>query len=194
MRAVWVDEGSDANYDKLRANGITAPYYSHRDPRVTSAYLTSVRDQGFAPGILSAWNWFPDDTGAEYAERIDAELRRINWPGNPPVLANIETHDVGYIIAFFARWRQLRPTRKTDWTLEGFQGGLFAPSAVSQINAANVGIVPQLYAGNMDPLPHSPIIDMLMAGFRCDQLKGFYDAARLPYRWDGFAFTAGRLP
>lgn len=191
---VWVDEGNDANYDKLRANGITEPYYSHRDPRVTATYLQSVKDKGFTPGILSAWNWFEDLTGPEYAEHLDAELRRINWSGNASVLVDIETKDVtGYILPFFARWRQLRPVRRTDWTLEGMQGGIFSPSAVNAIVKANVGIAPQLYRGDMTFLHHSPIIDLLMAGFPGDRLIGMYDAADLPFRWRGYAFTSGRL-
>lgn len=194
MRAVWVDEDSDANYDKLRAHGITAPYYSHRDTRVTASYLESVKAKGFAPGIFSAWNWFEDLTGPQYAEHLSNELKRINWKGNAPVLVDIETKDVAYILSFFKRWRELRPTRKTDWTLEGFQGGLFTGNSVGQIIGANVGVCPQLYAGNMTPLEHSPIIDLLIQGFPGSRLFGVYDAARLPTRWRGYAFTSGRLP
>lgn len=194
MRAVWVDTGNDANYDKLRAYGITHPYYDHRDPRITAGYLGNVRKLGFTPGLYSAWNWYPNADGGEYAEILHQELKRINWSGNPAVCVDIETHDVDYILDFLGRWRQLRPTRRTDWTLEGFQGGLFAPADISKIVAANVGVVPQLYRGDMEPLEHSPIIDLLMAGIPGDRLLGFYDAARLPYRWHGYAFTMGRLP
>ncbi len=195
MRAVWVDEGSDASLVRLRARGIDSPYYSIRDPRVTSDYLDAVAAEGFTPGLYAAYNWYPALTGLAFAEKCHYELRRIAWLGNPPLCADIETHDVSYILAFLKRWRELRPKRRTYWTLEGFQGGLFSPADVRAINAANVHVVPQHYTGDMRPLAADRIaIDLLARGFDILRLYGFYDAAALPGRWEGFAFTQGRLP
>lgn len=193
-KAIWVDEGNDAAYAKLAAYEITAPYYSLRDPRVTSHYLDNVRNVGFKPGLYVAWNWYPTLDGPAFAVKLDAELRRIAWRGNPPVCVDIETHDVGYIVSFFQRWRQLRPTRPTAWTLEGMQGGLFDSASVAAIYAAGVRVAPQFYDGNMGALGHSVILDLLIAGFPGARIDGMYDAARLPYSWRGFAFTQGRLP
>jgi len=195
MRAIWIDEGSDADYAKLRAHGmITSPYFSLRDPRVTRSYLDAVAAEGFTPGLFAAYNWYPTLDGAGFAEKCDAELKRIGWL-NPPLCADIETHDVVYILAFLKRWRELRPKRLTFWTLEGFQGGLFAPADVLAINAARVHVVPQHYTGDMRPLAADRIaIDLIARGFDILRLWGFYDAASLPGRWEGFAFTQGRLP
>jgi hypothetical protein len=166
---------------------------------VTLAYLESVKAKGLKPGIYAAWNWDAKlfGGGAQFADWLSAELKRIG-PGTPKdfpkVCVDIETHDVGYMLAFFKRWRELRPARLTDFTLEGFQGGLFSLDDVQAILHAHVGIVPQFYRGNMEPHEHGVTQEMLMAGFPGSVLRGFYDAAALPYRWDGYAYTQGRLP
>jgi len=202
-RAVWVDANNDAAYAKYPARGISAPYFDPRDPRVTPAYLNGVK---MFPGIEEvglyfAWNWYPPQSASALAQTISNAVKQVGWFGNPPVCIDIEKGhglDDGnyapYVTAFFQRWRQLRPTRATAYTLEGFQGGLFSARNVSILNAANLRVCPQLYAGDMTPLGHSPIIDLLIAGFDGARLDGMYDAADLPYSWRGFAFTQGRLP
>lgn len=195
MNAVWVDEGSGLDAARCRAHGITAPYFSHREAGVTAAYLDSVAQQGFAPGIYSAWNWRTDLDGPGYAQYVSDELKRINWKGNAPVQLDIEDHDIaGYVLPCLRRWRQLRPTRPTSWTLEGFQGGLFTGAQVAEFVSLKIGLCVQLYDGGMNPLQHSPILDMLMQGFPGTLLSGFYNAAALPYRWNGWAFTQATLP
>lgn len=196
MRACWIDAGNDPDYAKLAKYGIDTPYFDPRDPRVTASYLDSVKAHpGIATcGLYFASNW-GDWTGPGFAEDVDKVLRRIGWRGNPPVCLDIETHDItGYVLPCLQRWRQLRPTRRTWWTLEGFQGGLLTPPAVALLAAGDIRIAPQFYAGDMTPLTHSPVIDLLMAGVDGTRIDGMYDAAHLPYSWRGFAFTQGRLP
>ena len=199
--AVWVDNGTDVNVPKLAQYGIDAPYFDPRDPRVTATYLENVKGQGYKPGLYFAWNWYAVQSPESLAKVISDAVSAVGWFGNPPVCIDIEKGHgltdasyVPYVVAFFKRWRQLRPHRETDYTLEGFQGGLFAPTAVQAIVAANVQVCPQFYAGNMTALGHSPMLDLLMAGFPGSRLDGMYDAAALPYRWRGYAFTQGRLP
>ena len=193
-RAIWIDF-AHTEVDKLRRYQIPHPYYSHFfNPEVTAEHLQSIANQGFKPGIYSAWNWYPDASGKEYAEIVHSELLRIGWKGNPPVCIDIETHDVGYILDCLTRWRQLRPTRPTAWTFEGYQGGLFSPAVIEKLVKLNVRFVPQLYRGDMTPHEHSPILDLLIQGFPGNRIDGFYDAARLPHNWRGFAFTQARLP
>jgi hypothetical protein len=198
MRAIWVDEGNDANFAKLRQYGITSPYYAIRDPRVTKSYLQAVRAQGFPPGVYVAPNWYPDMPGPAFAEFVDG-LMTERYPSTgatfPKVCVDIETHNVPYITGFLKRWRELRPTRVTDWTLEPFQGGLFDPLAVAIIIESGVGIVPQNYFGDMSAAAADRVaIDLIVRGFPPTSMLGFYDAAALPGRWQGYAFTQGRLP
>lgn len=195
VRGVWVDEGNDADEAKIRAVQAN-PWYSTRDPWVTAKYLTDVASRGFFPGLYVASSWVPQLTGEQFAQYVSDSLLRIGWRGNPWVCMDIETHDIaGFVLPCFRRWRELRPARPTWWSLEGMQGGLFDSPTVAEIaGGLGIRVAPQLYSGDMTPLAHSPILDLLMAGFPGAYLDGTYDAARLPYRWRGFAFTQGRLP
>lgn len=201
MRAVWIDNGSDPDYARLARYGITAPYFDPRDPRVTPTYLDGVKAHGVSPGIYFAWNWYTPRPPAVLAQTMSDDLKRLGWAGNPPVCIDIEkghglddTNVVAYVVAFFQAWRALRPTRPTDYTLEGFQGGLWSPQKVKQLVATNVGVCPQMYDGAMRPLAHDVTLDLLIQGFPGERLAGMYDAAALPYNWRGYAFTQGRLP
>ncbi len=198
MRAIWVDEGNDPAYDKLRAHGIDAIYLAMRDPRVTLAYLEGVRAQGFRVGVYFAQDWYTYQSGALLADRISHDLTTIAPAGGPDfpcVCADIETHDVGFILAFLKRWREHRQKRVTDWALEGFQGGLFSPTDVIHIAAANVGVIASTYTGSMQPLAADRVaLDLVTHSFPPAMLYGFYDAAVLPLEWSGYAFTQGRLP
>jgi hypothetical protein len=208
VRAVWIDEGNDADYAKLRANDITEPFYSVRDPRVTKSYLEMVRGKGFAPGIYAAWNWpqtgvVPPYTGAakgaQFATWVNGQLERIapgTGPDFPAVCLNIETHDVPYILGAIQQWRKHRPKRITDFTLEGHQGGLFTGPQARAVAAKVRYIVPQCYDGNMTEDWDSWAIglDLLEHGFPFGKVTPFLDAAHLDEWWEGYAFTAGRLP
>ena len=196
MKACWVDANNDCDYAKAKAHNIDAAFFDVRDPRVTRSYLEGVQNHGLDVGVYAAWNFEPQLQGGGFANWLSAQLSRFGSgaPDFPRVCVDIETHDVSYILTFLKRWRVLRPARLTDWTLEGFQGGLFKPSDVAAITASGVGVCPQFYDGQMGALGHSVILDLLIAGFPGAMLSGMYDAARLPYSWRGHAFTQGRLP
>ena len=200
MKAIWIDYGNDADALRLKGHGVEAPYYDIRDPRITKTYLQNVRAQGFKPGVYAAWAWpeVAHKSGAGFAEWVSDQLQRVA-PGTgndfPRVSLNIETHDVSYILAALKRWRELRPTRTTDWTLEGHQGGLFKPADVQAIVAANVEICPQAYTGDMRRYESDRVVlDLVKHGFPADRIHCFYDAAQVGHWWDGVLFTQGRLP
>ena len=195
MNGVWVDAGNDPTYGKFPPHGITSCWFDPRDPRVTADYLDGVVAHGYSAGLYFAWDWWPGLSGPQFADKCSAELKRINWHGNPSVCLDIETHDLsGYVVPCLTHWRQIRPNRPTWWTLEGMQGGLFTQAQVATIGGLTIRLAPSMYHGDMTPLPHSPVIDLLMAGFQGYMIDGMYDAAALPFRWRGFAFTQGRLP
>ena len=206
MRAVWVDAGNDPDYAKLAANGIGWPYFDLREPRLSAAYLSGVAAH---PGIEGAGvyvvaDWFPQWTPQQLAEWTDTRLRAIGWAGNPPVMFDIEfpsapTTMVPYILACLKRWRELRPKRITDLTIEGHKGGLFRPADVITVVSQTRYTVPQCYNGAMDEVwdTWAMYMDLAGAGFPPATVCPFYDAAHLPEWWGvpaGFAFTMGRLP
>src|SRR5688572_16463474 len=167
LKAVWIYHGHDLDPRKVARYRVEDPYYSALHPRLTQAlpdgrHFLAGEDEKVTgkPGIYFAWNWFEQMAAGTLAERISNELKRIGWTGNPALCIDIEKghglHDgnyVDYVVAFFKRWRQLRPTRVTHWTLEGFQGGLFNNrfDAVQELIAAKVTVVPQAYEGSMAP-------------------------------------------
>lgn len=194
MRAVWVDAGNTFDKAKLDAHSIECVYYAANATNANVAEFAAASNAGFRVGIYAAWNW-DSWTPVEFADWVHGRLLQIGSPLNPWVCLDIETHDVPWIRTALGRWRQLRPTRKTDWTLEPMQGGLFTPEDARSINARNVGVVPQHYGGSMQPFAADRVaIDLIARGFNLLAIQGFYDAAALPLDWSGYAFTQGRLP
>lgn len=196
IRASWIDNGSDPDYTRLARAGITVPYFDPRDPRVTAGYLDSVASHPEIDtcGLYFAWNWYPFD-GRRFAEKVHSELLRIRWQGNPAVCLNDESHDPVRIRTLLRRYRELRPKRDAWWTFEGMQGGWIGAAGLGgELARLGIRAAPQFYAGDMSPLGHSVVLDLLMAGVDGTIVDGMYDAAALPYRWRGFAFTQGRLP
>lgn len=206
MRACWIDAGNDPPYGKFAAQEIGWPYFDIRDQRLTAAYLDNVVKQ---PGIQGAGfyvvsSWWPQWTPEKVAEFTDTRLRSIGWLGNAPIMFDIEfpsepTKMVPYILACLKRWRQLRPKRITDLTIEGHKGGLFRASDVIAVVAQTRYTVPQCYDGVMqnDWDTWAMFMDLNQAGFPPAKVCPFYDAAHLPKWWGvpaGFAFISGRLP
>lgn len=117
----------------------------------------------------------------------------------PKVMLNCETHDANWVIAMLKRWRAKSPRRETYWSPEGRQAGLFNPAQIQALNDMNIGVSPQAYTGhNQTPYqPHLPgvIDEWLKAGLRANLLWMTWDGAwkPLPYNWQGFVFTQGRM-
>ena len=202
MRAAWIDAGNDPQYAKLAANGITWPYFDARDDRLTSAYLDAVAAHAGidGAGVYVVASWFPTMTPGQLAEWTDARLRQIGWAGNAPVMFDIEVGALmPYVLTCLVRWRELRPRRITDLTIEGHKGGLFSTAAAKAIAGRVRYVVPQCYNGAMDQLwdTYAMTLNLTDAGFPLAKVCPFYDAAALPEWWGipaGFAFTQGRLP
>lgn len=196
MRAVWIDEGATPDWPRLDRNGITWIYVSVRDPRAR-AILDDTLSRGFKGGVYAAWSWW-DCSGPRFAEIVDEKLKAIYPLARatfPKVQLNDETHDPARIVGMLQRWRDLRPSTDTSWTMEGMQGGWMGPEFVQSVLASKVRLVPQAYLGQMEPLDTLAVArDLTARGFPDRIISPFYDAKNLPGEWSGWAFTQGRLP
>ena len=212
MRYVWVERGSAPNYAKAVEHKINGFYFDILTDGLTKSYLKTVRDRGYAVGVYAALSehplWLPlySANGAEHAEKVHARLEEIApATGNsfPKVQFDIEKHWPAEVERCFKRWRELRPTRDTSWTLEPRQAGWITPSLVDTVTNLGIRVVPQFYLGPSpsepwDMRPVAPDIEMaaVRKKFPKAAISGFYDAAfcRDSYGWDGWAFIQGRLP
>ena len=109
MRALWIDAGNDADYTRLKAEGIESPVYAITDPRLSLAYLNDVKTRGFVPGVYAVKSWWPQASATEFADIVSAQLEKIA-PGTPSgfpfVCIDYEPTDVPGILAFSAQWRR----------------------------------------------------------------------------------------
>jgi len=207
VKALWVDEDNDPNYAKVAQFGITALYFALRDPRLTPTYLGQVRARGFGVGVYAVQSWPEyggDGThggpGDVFAENVAARLAVVAGTtlgrNHPKVQLDMEDHDPVNIARALTRWRELHRYQDTSWTMEAGQGGWMDAAFVAAVLLARVRLVPQCYNGAMtevwDTLAYAR--DLTKRGFPDSLVSPFYDAARLPHGWDGFAFTMGRLP
>ena len=203
IRQLWIDDGNDARGDLKSKFDITDPIFSVRDPRITRAYLDSVQAKGYHPGLYlcsqgEGWPSHDSMTGRQWADWAYSEVQRIA-PGTsgsyPKVHLNCETSDAAWLVSMLARWRSHSPRRETSLLIEGRKAGIFAPDQVAMINNSGVYVCIEVCQGDMTPHPEGTCaLPMLRAGFSAARLYGVYDAAHLPWDWQGVAFSQGRLP
>lgn len=217
MRAVWIDAGSNPRSDLGSRFGIRRAYFpSHvetaggwvRNPILTADYL-----YGPPPARTGGWNaaigsvgiyfgsswpvfWNPVDL----ADELDALLVAIGADDRHcAVQVNREQHDFD-LIAFLREWRDVRPMRELSWGIEGMQGGRLSGLVVAKINHdPNLTVFAEAFydAGGQTMLPYDADrvrCDLIDHGIQRQRAVVMYDAARLQDRWDGCAFTQGRLP
>jgi len=152
--------------------------------------------------MVTNWPQFIGKTPKQIAAIVNAEYTRLFIPGLK-VQFDMEEHDLrpevddpNKIASTLEEWRLFRPWTGTSWTMEANQGGWMSPNFVKRILTCRVRLVPQCYNGAMtevwDTLTYAR--DLTERGFPDSSISPFYDAAKLPVGWDGFAFTMGRLP
>lgn len=209
MKVVWLDLGHKPDFAKLQTIGATGVAFDIRDA-ISRSYLQSLKkDSLLDPYVYSTPHWpeTKDLSGAEFAVWTHALLERIApRTGNtmPCVCLDIEHHDHLFVRTCLQRWRELRPTRVTDWTLESFQFGWedeagfhegWAAELVDDVERYDVLVAPQFYKGDMAPFAADrAILNAVKGGMSADRLIGCYDARALADGWRGYAFTQGRLP
>jgi hypothetical protein len=217
MRAVWIDAGSDPRTDLGLRFGIHRAYFpSHVEqggrwivnPKLTADYLYGPlpdRRGGWRAAVGgvgiyfgSSWPIFltPDGLAQELSRvltLIGADSRQC------AVDVNREQHDFD-LVSFLRAWRAVRPNRETSWLIEGMQGGRLAARQIAAVNTdPNLTVLAEAFfdepGHSMQPFdPDRVRCDLIDYGIQRARAQVCYDAAHLLDRWDGRAFTQGRLP
>jgi len=208
MRFVWTVVGDDPDFSQGDRHGVDGYFYPMFDSLTTPERLRDTAARGYAIGIYLGHNWLAD-TPAAIAAKVSQEYARLTTkPGvivrNLRVQLNFEEHDQGLILSRLQAWRALRALVNTSWTMEGMQGGWMGPVVtatdgpsgfVADILELRVRLVPQCFTGDMRRIESDAVLrDLTRRGFPETLVSPFYDAAQLGLQWDGYAFTAGRLP
>lgn len=196
MRFAWTVAGDDPDWATLKRHGITGLYAPLFDSLTTPAYLREFQQRGYVAGLYLGHNWFPGVSAHHLAEKVNAEYVRLSKGlKDVRVMFNWEQHDPNDIAGGLERWRQLQAKVNTSWSPEGMQGGWMSPDFVQRVLACRVRVVPQAFVGNMQRRESDMVLrDLTRRGFPENIVSIFYDAAQLGANWDGYAFTAGRLP
>ena len=203
MRFAWTVAGDDPDWEgSLRRHSITGLFAPLWDGLTTKAYLREFQSRGYIAGVYLGHNWFPGESAVQQARRVSAEYKRLTLSTvNSPavrgvrVMLNWEQHDPEDIARGLEEWRRLQPKVETSWSMEGMQAGWMPDSFIQRVIACRVRWVPQTFWGDMRPIAADQVLrNLTRRGVPENVVSLFYDGANLADRWDGYVFTAGRLP
>ncbi len=196
MRYVWTDAGDDPDFNVGNRHGIDGYYFPMFDDLTTRERLEDCKGRGYAVGLYIAWNWpqVKNSSPTEVASIMSEEYKRCYVAGLR-MQYNDESHEPDKILTVLRAWRNLRSTVGTSWTMEGMQGGWMSKAFAAAVMNLKIRLAPQLYNGAMTQVWDSLAAqrDLTKRGFADLLISPFYDAAKLPHYWNGFAFTMGRL-
>lgn len=208
MKACWIDHGQDVIHERMAKHGVTEIVIpGEESPLANPAKVKELADRGYKVTVMFAWNWhgYGFRPPEEFARYCSERLKAIGHPAvNPDVLLDIEKGAglneftyVTWVIRCLEQWRKLRPTRGTNLTLEGMQGGLFNGRAADVAKLLNMvgAIIPQGYTGDerlMDVDTNR--LDLANNGFPHSRIRHFYLGKDVPLNFDGILWRQGLLP
>ncbi len=175
------------------------------DPVASKASLADCRKRGVGVGLKM------NGAGAAVADEMHQALTDHGFgsttgPTSCGAMFDAEMHNSLPIVQLLQRWRQLRPTRYTVWTLESFQGGVWtwiSPQLIQVVNAdPNLLVCVQEYgtvAGDqLYPFMGAAARDELeRLGFLRERLTSFIgvkSGVQVPYGWEGVLYGFHGLP
>jgi hypothetical protein len=208
IREAYVGEGGGQGIDTDKAKRWTVQrlWYEATDPVASRDSLAACRSRGVGVGLKM------NGAGEATAAAMHTSLADHGFgPGTQPTscgaMFDAEMHDAAAIVALLRRWRELRPTRLTVWTLEPFQGGLggwITAELVQLVNAdQNLTVVVQEYIDDhhgdqLYPAAGAECRDELeRLGIRRERLSSFIAVKAntpIPYGWAGILFGFAALP
>jgi hypothetical protein len=189
----WLYEDSVPNFAKLGAHKIKVVYI---DPRSGNAAATcsSLRANGFTPGIYYVPQWFPGPTPQEHAKKVSdyVQVQKLVQTGEP-VMLDLEALSTIWVTAFLKSYRQHLPTRPTAYTNAPFQNETVVP--VDVLQQYGLHWYPQMYYGDMSPADPAAVMLEVTRIYPPEMVHPFYDGACIPAdARDGCVFTCERIP
>jgi hypothetical protein len=204
IREAYVFEGGGQGIDTAKAGRwkVQRLWYESSDPVASRSSLAAAIGRGTLVGLKM------NGAGAAVAEAMDHELADHGFSASTSPLIcgamfDAELHNADAIVELLRRWRSLRRTRYTVWTLESFQAGWITPELVQLVNAdQNLIVVPQAYvdvAGDqLYPADGAEARDELESiGIRRERLSSFLAVkagVQVPYGWAGILYGFQSLP
>lgn len=160
-----------------------------------AAVITLLRSRGIRPGAYFANSWYPQASPSLFASwcstQLNAFLPRTNGDA-PPVMLDLETHDVIWAVACIQAYRRYQPRRPTAYTNEPFQGPLVP---VDALRVANMPHFPQLYYGDMRQADPAAVMREAITYYSAAKVHPLYDGERFAEdQRDGCYFTLERMP
>lgn len=197
--------GQGIDTEKAHAWSVERLWWEWNDPVASPTSLAACRQRGVGVGLKV------NGAGYQAAELmhqalVDHGFGSSTTPRSCGAMFDAEMHDAGAILSLLRRWRQIRPTRYTIWTLEPFQGGgwtWIAPELVQQVNAdQNLLVAVQEYvdvAGDqLYPAMGAAARDELeRLGILRERLTSFIAVKAgtlVPYGWEGILYNFAALP
>jgi hypothetical protein len=205
-REAYVYAGGAQGIDtgKATAWGIGRLWWEHDDPTANAGALAACRKRGVGVGLKY------NGTGAAVATAASLDLTAHGFgtstgPMSCGVMFDDEGHDGTGTLDLLERWRTLRPTRYTFWTLEPFQGGALTPDLVAFVNAdVNLLVLVQCYgtiAGDelYPAMQTAAVDDLVLHGLRRERVRCFLGVkapvqSTVPYGWEGVLYGFQALP
>jgi hypothetical protein len=203
IRECLVFEGGGAGIDTDKAHRWTIDrlWWEAGDPVASRSSLAACRQRGIGVGLKL------NGDGEAPAEAMHEALTERGFttttaPRSCGAMFDPEPFNAAAILMLLRRWRQLRTARYTVLAIAPWQGGLFTPELVQQVNGdANLLVAPFAYvdvAGDsLYPAWAPAALDELeRLGIRRERLTSFIDAKRQPiaYGWEGILYGFDKLP
>lgn len=196
-REAYVNAGQGADWSKAGRWGINRLWFEHDDPKTAAVPANTgkvgIKMNGNGPGAADAL----------HEALTAAGFGPSTSPYSCGAMLDDEVHDPEGVLEFLLRWRSLRKTRYTIWTLEPWQEGWFddVPALIPTINQDNnlLVAVQQYMTYNGDDLyPAAPealdrLVSMGVERRRLTRFLAVKGGVQPPFGWEGLWWTFDNL-
>jgi hypothetical protein len=189
VHAAWVRPGGAVFPDQAKGRllGVDQFFWDANDPCPghkdhLAGVLDDMRRALWKVGITRNMRnalWPDSETDpVKFGLQLSKDITRLGCDGKQcSAIADLETHDMGWVLAALKAFRAARSGRFLYWTLEPKQGGIIPSELAAWINNDPLTwVVVQKYRGGMQPVSERAVLDDLQfAGIRLDKILVYYE-------------------